>query len=66
MPEGLAWQNAQGNILGLYLHVDCLKIPLRALFGAYSLTFDTVFEGLADFVEEHFQVGVLKSLIGLR
>jgi adenosylcobyric acid synthase len=64
MPEGLAWQNAAGNVLGLYLH-GLFEDPrvLQALFGATTPTLDSVFEGLADYVAEHFQPGVLQSLI---
>jgi adenosylcobyric acid synthase len=68
MPDGLAWQNPQGNVLGIYLH-GLLEDPnaLRALFGDASQgqvpTLDTVFDGLADFIETHFESGVLRSLL---
>lgn len=64
MPEGLAWQNAAGNVLGLYLH-GLFEDPrvLHALFGAATPTLDSVFEGLADCIEQHFEPGVLSSLI---
>jgi len=64
MPEGLAWQNAGGNVLGLYLH-GLFEDPhvLQALFGASTPTLDSVFDGLADYVEKHFEPGVLASLI---
>jgi adenosylcobyric acid synthase len=64
MPEALAWQNAAGNVLGLYLH-GLFEDPrvLHALFGATTPTFDSVFDGLADYIEKHFQPGVLPSLI---
>jgi adenosylcobyric acid synthase len=65
MPDGLAWQNASGNVLGLYLH-GLLEDPaaLQALFGATVPTLDAVFDGLADYVEAHFQAGFLDRLIG--
>ena len=67
MPEGLAWQNAAGNVLGLYLH-GMFEDPrvLQALFGAATPTLDSVFDGLADYIEQHFQPGVLQSLIEAR
>ena len=67
MPEGLAWQNAAGNVLGLYLH-GMFEDPrvLRALFGAATPTLDSVFDGLADYVEKHFEPNVLASFIAGR
>ncbi len=64
MPDGLAWQNAAGNVLGLYLH-GLLEDPaaLQALFGAAVPTLDAVFEGLADYMAQHFQPGVLDALV---
>ncbi len=61
---GLAWQNAAGNVLGLYLH-GLLEDPaaLRALFGAGAPTLDAVFNGLADAAQAHFAPGVLHALI---
>ena len=65
---GLAWQNARGNVLGLYLH-GLFEDPaaLQALFGtpgtAPVRTLDNVFDGLADALEAHFAPGVLSSLI---
>jgi adenosylcobyric acid synthase len=68
MPAGLAWQNGAGNVLGLYLH-GLFEDPaaLQALFGA-SLdgpvpTLDSVFDGLADYIAQHFEPGVLSALI---
>ena len=64
MPDGLAWQNAGGNVLGLYLH-GMFEDPrvLQALFGAATPTLDSVFDGLADYIGQHFEPGVLQSLI---
>ena len=63
MPDGLAWQNSAGNVLGVYLHglFEDERV-LHALFGAAAPTLDSVFNGLADFVEQHFEPGVLQSL----
>jgi adenosylcobyric acid synthase len=36
---------------------------LRALFGAAVPTLETVFDGLADFLEQHVEPGVLDALI---
>ena len=67
MPENLAWQNAAGNVLGLYLH-GLFEDPrvLQALFGAATPTLDSVFDGLADFIGRHFEPGVLQSLLAAR
>ena len=68
MPDGLAWQNRSGNVLGLYVH-GLFEDPaaMQALFGAHLSgpvpTLDGVFEGLADFIEQHFEPGVLSALI---
>ncbi len=68
LPDGLAWQNPQGNVLGLYLH-GLFEDPaaLQALFGARLgqavPTLDTVFDGLADFIEQNFEPGVLQGLL---
>jgi len=67
LPCGLGWQNAAGNVLGIYLH-GLLEDPaaLQALFGARLNgpvpTLDTVFERMADFIETHFEPGVLDAL----
>lgn len=68
MDQGLAWQNPAGNVLGLYMH-GLFEDPaaLQALFGARLNgpvpTLDTVFDGLADFIEKNFAPGVLQALI---
>jgi adenosylcobyric acid synthase len=64
MREGLAWQNARGNVLGLYLHgLFEDAAALHALFGAAAPTLDATFDGLADFIDTHFEAGVLQGLI---
>ena len=64
MPDALAWQNGAGNVLGMYLH-GMFEDPrvLQALFGATVPTLDSVFDGLADYVGQHFEPGVLQALI---
>ena len=61
---GLAWQNAAGNVLGVYLH-GLFEDPrvLHALFGASAPTLESVFDGLADFLQTHVEPGVLDALI---
>ena len=36
---------------------------LRALFGVTVPTLDSVFDGLADYLEQHFEAGVLQGLL---
>jgi len=60
--EAVGWQ--QGSVLGLYVH-GLFESPavMRALFGADVRTLDSVFDGLADFVDRHFVPGSLQSLL---
>ncbi len=64
LPGGLGWQNRAGHVLGVYLH-GLFEDPrvLHALFGASVPTLETVFDGLADFIQQHFEPGVLDQLI---
>ena len=66
---GLAWQNSAGNVLGLYVHgLFEDRAALQALFGQHGTrdvpTLDSVFDGLADYIDKYFAPGVLQSLIG--
>ena len=50
--------------MGTYLHglFECPAV-LQALFGAQVQTLETVFEGLANFIETHIDPSVLTGLI---
>jgi adenosylcobyric acid synthase len=67
LPDGLAWQNGSGNVLGVYLH-GLFEDPavLQALFGASTPTLASVFDGLADYIGQHVDPGVLDALIAPR
>ena len=63
LPGGLGWQDASGRVLGVYVH-GLFEQPevLQALFGVTVPGLDTVFDGLADFVEAHLEPGLLERL----
>ncbi len=64
LAPALGWQNATGNVLGIYLHglFECDAVMV-ALFGEQARTLDAVFDGLADYVDRHFESGVLTGLL---
>lgn len=64
LPDALGWQNQAGNVLGVYLH-GMFEDPavLQALFGAAVPTLNSVFDGLADYIGQHFEAGFLDALI---
>ena len=58
----IGWQ--RGPVLGVYAHgLFESDAVLRALFGAEVRTLDAVFDGLADFIDHHFERGVLDNLL---
>jgi adenosylcobyric acid synthase len=65
LPAGLGWQGEDGNVLGVYLHgmFEDAAI-LHALFGSTVATLESVFDGLADFIDRHFACPVLADLAG--
>jgi adenosylcobyric acid synthase len=63
--EAIGWQSGRGGrILGVYAH-GLFEQPavLQALFGQTGRPLETVFDGLADFIDLHFQPGKIASLI---
>ncbi len=64
LSKDLMWQDASGQVLGIYLH-GLFENPniIAALFGAQVPTLDTAFEGLADCLERNIDHGFLKQLI---
>ncbi|CAM8668950.1 CobQ Cobyric acid synthase [Comamonadaceae bacterium] len=69
LPDDLGWCNTAGNVMGVYLHgmLEDAAV-LQALFGERLQgevpTLDKVFDGLADYIGNHFGPGVLDGLVG--
>ena len=64
--SGLAWQCKQGNVLGIYLHgMFEDSAVLQALWGANAPSFDSVFDGLANFLDAHVDAGVFSKLVSI-
>jgi len=68
LPNALGWQNAAGNVLGVYLHGLFEDAAVRhALLGdqcgGQQPGLDDVFEAMADFVGQHFEPGALAALL---
>jgi adenosylcobyric acid synthase len=60
--EPIGWQ--RGNVLGVYAHgMFESQAVMRALFDVAPRPLDSVFDGLADFVDARFGDGVLAGLI---
>jgi adenosylcobyric acid synthase len=61
LPDGCGWQ--QGETLALYVHgmFESTEI-LRRLFGEQAPTLEDTFDGLADFIDEHFEASALMAL----
>jgi adenosylcobyric acid synthase len=60
--EPIAWQS--GHVFGTYTH-GLFESPavMHALFGAAARPLSEVFDGLADFIDTHFDRGVLSRLL---
>jgi len=64
LPGNLGWINDRGNVLGIYLHgLFESEGVLERLFGASAKSMDSVFEGLADFIEPRFGHRVLTEWV---
>jgi adenosylcobyric acid synthase len=60
--EELGWQS--GSVMGLYAHgMFESSAVLKALFGVHAPSLDEVFDGLADFIDQHFEPGFLRGLL---
>lgn len=60
--EAIGWQ--RGPVLGVYAH-GLFESPavMRSLFGTAARPLDTVLDGLADFIDIHFEQGTLARLL---
>ena len=64
LSKDLMWQDASGQVLGLYLHgLFENSNVLAALFGAQVPSLDTVFDGLADCLDRNIARDCLQQLI---
>lgn len=64
MAHDLAWQNKDGNVLGIYVHgLFEQSSVMQAMFGVAAKTLDSVFDALAHYVQAHFEPGVLDALL---
>ena len=62
--EAIGWQ--RGSVLGLYAHgLFESASAMHALFGAHTRTLDAVFDGLADFIDHHFEPQFLRRLLSI-
>jgi adenosylcobyric acid synthase len=60
--DAIGWQRA--GVVGLSAHgVFESPRPARAMFGVDVRTLDSVFDGLADFIDERFAAGALMGLV---
>jgi adenosylcobyric acid synthase len=60
--HAIGWQ--RGSVLGVYAH-GLFESPevMQALFGHTTRTLDAVFDGLADYLDTHFEPGALMRLL---
>jgi adenosylcobyric acid synthase len=60
----LAWQNDLGNVTGIYMHgLFENQDVLKALFGSQTITLESVFDGLAEFLSRHMSPIALQKLV---
>jgi adenosylcobyric acid synthase len=62
LEDHCGWQS--GETLAIYVH-GLFETPevMRRLFGRETPTLDDTLDGLADFIDRHFEAGVLESLL---